>query len=440
MWKEFDRFALSEGGRVALNEHKSGVLVATKSENCRCVDGALHGGLGVKYLENAIGWAYAVPLDMQCVAFVNCGEKHKGLIALPLYLDAKGVPFLYSADTNSFHKVYDAVSGMQDICPDPVNFQTKNFFAVNKLGFFYLNEDGLVFQKADIVNGSVCTFADRVFYACKQGVCFSDVGNYSDFSDSAYGAGKIDFFDGEGHVDKIIPYGNAILVVKNSRLFLFHAAGAADQFSVETLDYSSGKIVEKSAVRCGKYVLFITENGAVVRLHGKTCVKLVERLPDDFCSKSVRTAADGEHFFISCGKSTLVVNAENGSSYISFSLDGMSTCDGTVVGAYEGYLCEFAAGGEFPFGQTATYSVQGWLAEDETEKQLEKVRLFGQGALTLRLSDGRANVQKSVELDPLGVEVELELRGRAFELSVNLEPTTCLRKIAVQFHKGGSAV
>jgi len=440
MWKEFDRFALSEGGRVALNEHKGGVLVATKSQNCRCADGALHGGLGVKYLQDIFDVTYSVPFNVQRVAFVNYYDERKGLMPLPLYLDGNGRVFLYSLDTLLFHRIYDGVSGILDICSDSVNFQTKDFFVVNEVGFFYLNEDGLVSQNLGATNGSVCTFADRVFYACEQGVRFSDVGNYSDFSDSVYGGGKINFFDGEGRVDKILPYENAILVVKNTRLFLFHAVGAAHQFSVETLDYSGGKIVEKSAVRCGKYVLFVTENGEVVRLHGKSCVKLIERLPEAFCSKEIKTAADGERFFIACGGSTLVVDAENGSYYTSFSLEGMSTCNGTVVGTYDRHLCEFAADGKFPYGQSASFSVQGWLAEDESEKQLEKVRLFGQGSLTLSLSNGRASVQKSVELDPLGIEIELELRGRAFELSVALQPKTCLRKIAVQFHKGGSAV
>ena len=439
MWIEFERFALSEGGRVALNENKNGVLVATESQNCRSVDGALRGGLGVRYIKNGSGVVFAVPSDIQRAILLGYYDQSKGWVDVPVYVASNRKAYLYSEETGKFKNVYENLWDVRELCPEPIHKDKNSFFAVNDTAFYYLDKDGVIFEKEDVCNGSVCTFYDRVFYACEQGVRFSDVGNYTDYSSTSYGSGKINFFSGDGRVDKIIPYDDGIVVVKSNRLWLFRAAGAADQFSAEPLPYYGDKIVEKSAARCGKFILFITVGGAVFRLHGKTFVKLVDKLPEAFCAANVTTAADGERYFVSAGESTLVIDAESGSSYRSYSLVGMSSCDGSVVGAYKGKLCAFSAVGELPDGQTATYSVREWLAEDGVEKRIESLRLFGEGVLTLSVSDGRGKIEKSVELDECGVDVEIGLRAAAFELSLALQAKTCLRKIAVKFNKVGGA-
>ena len=45
MWIEYNRFALSDGGRYALNVKNDGALIATTTKNCRVEKGVIRTGV-----------------------------------------------------------------------------------------------------------------------------------------------------------------------------------------------------------------------------------------------------------------------------------------------------------------------------------------------------------------------------------------------------------
>ena len=433
---EFTAFALPAVGRYALKSIAQDALEATESENCRCVNGKIHSGLGVFGVINSAG--STVPCEYEVKKILPVAFEMNGRAGQAAALvDSNGEIRVYSEGVNAFVSNVQVADGNVAICSYPGENGDGGVFVAAENGVFQTNlfsETYCINHNAS--NAGVCHFKERVFFSCGQGVRYSNAGDYTDFQESAYGGGYISVGDGHGKVYQLLACDDAVLLFKERSVFKLYAAGAADQFRVERLPYGGESIAAGSAAKCGKYVVFTASNGDVYRLDGVRFEKIAEGVPYDFCQNFAETASDGERYFRKGTFQTLVMEMD-GSSYLSFSLQGLSDYDGMAVGVYDGFLVAYSPSSSLPSGVIASFFVKDLPLKDHAEKVVTKVTLFGSGRVGCRLDSERRSVEKVAFLNKNGTSFEMQQRGSRFDLKLTFGSRTVVEKIAVEFVRLG---
>lgn len=429
---EFTKFVLSDGGRYALKTVDKDALIATSNENCRCVDGKLLLGLGLKYLEDASGNEIVTEQTVQAVIPVSClqnNTEHQGAVIVT----TAGKLYQYDESTGAWTEISATVAGNTGVCFAPASDGNSGAFIVSSIGLVQTNGEGEVVQnRADTANGGVCVFKDRVFYSVGNTVVFSDAGNYLDFTESAYGGGRIEIWEGCGRVWQLLPFDGAILLFQEQCVLKMYAAGAADEFRVEKLDFCGGNIVKGSAAVCGKYIMFLTKDGGVYRFNGSAFEKIAVGVPSEFCVDFKGTASDGVRYFRVGEECTLVMETDGG-SYQSYSIDGLTGCGQMAVGVYGGKLCCFDPTAGIPSAEDAVFQVNPFALDGEKEKIIRKITIYGVGSASVYLAGERGVLNSAVTLATDGVALETEIWGQTFALKLQLSTASRVDKIAFEY-------
>lgn len=435
----FTDFALSEGDRCALKQPLGATMVATESKNCRCVKGALKRCLGLEYIYDYDGKKlYAEPIAQKIKLMYYDDTTTYDRHYMGAMIADDGYLYGYSESLRAFERM-DKMPGRESaLCPLPFENGQKDFYLASKATLHRINN--CISSQAAIKNRNhyaLCVFHDRVFFSSNRGVRYSEAGDFDNFSSSAYGGGKIDIWEGEGGILQLVVYQDTILLFKRNTVLRFYAAGAADEFRVEPMDYRGSRIVRNSAARCGRYVLFLTEGGEIYRLDGNRFEKLTEGVPTDFCFDNVNAAADGERYFLSDEKKVLVVEAEDGSKHYSYQVYGLTDNDGTVVVEKDHYICRMVEKGFLPRDATAQFVAKNVAVKDEKEKLVRKLILYGSGGVELSFGAGRYEMKMLVPLSEQGVEVLAGVKGKTFDFSIVFKGYANVRKIDVEYNELG---
>lgn len=428
----FTEFALSDGGRYALKTVNNDALTATSNQNCRCVDGKLFLGLGLKCLKDASGKEMATGQTVRTVipaSYWQNNTEHQ----CPVIVTAQGKLYQYNESTGAWTEIPATVAGNVGACFAIASNGNSGAFIVSNNGFLQTGTAGGVIQtRAETANGGVCVFKDRVFYSAGNTVVFSDAGNYLDFVESACGGGRIEIWEGGGRVWQLLPFDGAILLIKEQSVLKMYAAGAADEFRIEKLDFCAGRIAKGSAAVCGKYVMFVTVDGNVYRFNGSSFEKIAMGIPKEYCQDFKGTASDGVRYFRAGEMLTLVMEAD-GSCYTSYSIDGLTGCGDMAVGVYGGKVCCFDPTENLPLAENATFVVSPFVLQDEKEKIVRKVTVYGTGNASVCLSGERGELYSDVALDEDGVAFETEIWGQKFVLKLGLATACRLDKIVFEY-------
>ena len=431
-------FALSEGDRAALKMPAATTLVGTSVENCRCAMGALKRCLGLEYVYNLDDQPLTAPYRAQKVKLLYeddaDGERHY-----------QGIVVARDARVQGYNLPSDDVALMGRrpwrpamVCPLPSQNGEGNFYFLTD-DFVEIFVDGEnIYQPGSLKNNrAACVFRDRFFYSVGRAIVFSDAGDFEDFSVSAYGAGAIELVDGYGNVLQMLVYQDAILLFKENSVFRFHAAGAADTFRIESMDYYGGKIMRNSAVRCGKYVLFLTEEGDVYRLYGTRFERLVEGVSQDFCFDDVNVTADGERYFISDESKVLVIEVEDGSKHLSYPVYGITDNNGMAVGEWNYHVCRIVPNGFLPDGVQPRFVAKSVAVKDRKEKLIKRLLVYGEGTVKISFGSSGQTVERELTLSEYGAELPVGIRGKAFNWEISFTDSASVRKIDVEFSELG---
>lgn len=439
---EYDGFALSERDRALLKIPKERALVATYYQDTRSVQGKLCGGLGIEKIKNGNGSEVEIRqekslhrLHMYTYTYPN-GVCHLGGAAVL----KTGSVARYMEGSNNFIETEKNAGFQFQIWTD---FDTHGGSAcciAGRQGLHVVLRAGTVVSYSEKTNGGGCLFGDRLFYSLGQGVHFSDVGNHEDFSESAYGAGWIEFWDNRGSVGQIVPCDEGVVLFKDQSLILLKAKGAADDFSAVNIEYSGGKIVKGSAVRCGKYVMFLTVDGAVYRFDGGRAQCLSEGVLADYCKDGIGAVGNERYYFLGDGSRLLVMDVENGTSYQTIGLTVFGECDGEVIGSYLGKLYRFVENGNAAYARSRTFSVENHAFGNDKEKLIRKLVFYGKGSLKLTFGTGRDAINRQIELSERGSEVDIEKKGKLFTFSFTLGQNTVLEKMGAEISDLGGEV
>ena len=324
------------------------------------------------------------------------------------------------------------------VCPLPSEKGERDFYFLTADFVKRFVNGESIYQPGTLKNNrAACVFRDRFFYSAGRAIVFSEAGNFEDFSTTAYGAGAIEVVDGYGNVLQMLVYQDAILLFKENRVFRFHAAGAADTFRIESMDYYGGKIVRNSAVQCGKYVLFLTEEGDVYRLFGTRFERLIEGVSQDFCFDDVNVTADGERYFISDESKVLVIEVEDGSKHLSYPVYGITDNNGMAVGEWNYHVCRIVPNGFLPDGVQPKFAAKGVAVKDRKEKLVKRLLVYGEGTVRVCFGVNGQTVERELALSEYGVELPVGIRGKAFDWEISFTDSACVRKIDVVFSELG---
>lgn len=419
MWIEYNRFALSDGGRYALNAKNDGALVATESKNCRVAKGMLRSGVGIQEIQNVYGDSLYVP-GARAILAITGWQRPEGLDTEFAFITSAGDIYVYSGLDDALKKMNTLHRGYTTLFRDTSDSTGKRMIALCPDGFCLFTRHGRLNEYTGNCTGTGCVFYNRLFFADENIVRFSEVDSYTDFSESVQGGGKVELM-GEGPVQKLIVYRDAILVFMRDSAIEFHAKGAADEFFAKPIDYYGHRIVGGTVARCGDNVLFINCVGELYRLHGDSCQRIAENIPPEFYEDGVRAAANGELYFVTgMNGRTLVADLDGECYFLNYILTALTDCAGEAVGVYSGVLRKFVETAELPENKHCSFTVEDWLEKDGRERQIEKIRLYGTGNATVTVKNSGKSVSHSVTLRECGVDVPIALRAKKFKLEIGL--------------------
>ena len=429
MWIEYNRFALSDGGRYALNVKNDGALIATTTKNCRVEKGVIRTGVGADYIRSPQGKTFRVPSTAKAVVTLRGDVTQDGVDVECAYVSSDGYLYRYSKADSAFVKVNTAAIGFVELVKDSGDSLGNRYFAICKNGFCLCDRNGKVYERVVSINGTGCVFNNRFFYAAGNAVCYSDVDGYTSNNESLYGAGKIEL-GGDGGIQKLIAYNDCVLVFMPDGIWEFHAKGAADEFFVKRIEYYGDKIVGPSVARCGNAILFVTSTGDLFRLQGNSCQKIAENIPEKFYSGGVSAAGNGALYFLSASDGKVLVADSNGELYFtSFNFYAVTPCDGRAMGVYVGFLSEIHEKYALSYEHTCAFRVENWLAKENAERVLEKIRLYGSGEAMVVVQHGEFSCAHTVQLKDVGVEIPVGVRGKCFHIELKLYQRTKVWKI-----------
>ncbi len=429
MWIEYNRFALSDGGRYALNVKNESGLTATATLNCRAARGGIRSGCGVEAIRNVYGESLYVPSDAKTVLAITGWQRAEGLDTEYAFISEAGDIYVYSGTDDDLTKINLIHKGYTELFRDICDPSGKRMIALCPNGVCIFTRHGRLTEYSGNCTGTGCVFHNRLFIADENAVCFSDVDSYTDFSESVQGGGKIEF-TGEGPVQKLITYRDSVLVFMQDSIVEFHAKGAADEFLATPIAYYGHRIAKETIAKCGDNILFITCAGELYCLHGNSCRKIAENVPSAFYAEGVRAAGNGELYFITSEDGrTFVADVDGGCYCLDYALTGLTPCAGEAVGVYAGTLRKMQESGGVPSGKKCVFTVENWLEKDGRERQIERLRLYGAGEVTARVQGLGGEVSRTVALAESGVEIPIGVRGKKFRLGLELGSNSKIWKL-----------
>ncbi len=439
----FNSFSLPEGGRYALKPIPQDALVATKSEYCRCRDGKLFGPLGQEFLIDSGGnyLTCSTSLKMKYVMLMNTSVTDYVSKKYAAFLEDRGALWFYS-DSGSFWQ-YGQCKPPYAICRFPAsNGSGDGGVAIaSALSFMVLNPTGnTMYKLEEPTNAAVCWFAGRLFYSKGHNVYYSGVESVRNFAENAYGGGYVCVNGcGEGVVLQLLPYRDGILLFYERGIAMLHAKGAASDFRMERLDYCGVPIAIGSGAVCGRYALFTTQEGDVYRLDGTRFERLAAGLPLSLRADRVNTASDGERYYRSDGETVLVMEASDGSSYLSYPVAGLTDADSAALGVQGGRLVRMSTIASYPPRAIPRFYSERLRLRDSKEKTITKVTVYGEGNAKVSLCGGGDTAAEQLTLSSAGVTFEPCIRGEEFELEIRLGFRTMVTRIEFEFEYVGGA-
>ncbi len=436
---EYVNFALSEGGRVALNLPLGNTLVASEYKNCRCEADGLYCGLGSAVVARSNGSFFKMSNSSYAHQIRTYYYKQDGYDHFGFFAASKGGTLYHVSDDGVRTTVLSDV-GTLDMCALPNKDGYDGVCVAGETGLWMVDKSGNAVKYFDETNMSVCFFGDRVFFAEGSGVRFSDAGNLTDFSESAYGGGRIEILEGEGVVTDMLPLDDCILLFKKDCVLQFFAKGAAKDFRVRRLTGLPAPIVKGSAVRCGKYVVFTTIACEVYRMDGGRVEKIVEDLPS-ICVSSYNCsyASDGSRYYIGTNQYTLAVSVCDGRVHTFHPMYGISNAYSGTVGFYKETLYSIHPRAAMVTGETSEFTVRDWAFKDEKEKAIEKFVFYGKGSISLTWGKGEYANSVTVLLQENGVSVPIQARGKRFDFTLKPGNSSRLIKMDVEYSLVGGA-
>ena len=414
VWKKYAAFQLAQ------TPEKNDVLYLDASQNCDLSDGCARVGVGVESLSLANGRGVIYDWDLSApTAFFYCGEKFA-------FLSDENKLYLYDESIREFQLLY------------AFNGEMKAIEAQDKNGVFHLyfcGKDGVF--SYDVKNGVVrvlesacvpvaCACQGRIFTASTNAIVYSAPFSTADFEESIDGAGKIVLPAETGEILDLVASGDAVFAFCQYGIWKLTVSGSARDFRLEQTAFSCKDVIKGSACVgngvSGEKVFFFTQHG-VYKLD-KTGV---ERVCKNLTFDMKRVGQVCEHAYLD-GKviynyrakdnsvRNVVIDVESEEGYHAFTAEGLSNVRGQAVALIDSIVYVIEPDRSLPTHRLAELVVEHCDFSLSGVKTLKRLRVYGEGKITLTLSNGRKT--KTFDLQTVNgvADIEVRMRGEVFRL------------------------
>ncbi len=285
--KKVDLFNFNNSVNGRIDGHLGKNTLAETSYNFDYTDGALKCGLGVKPFEVLFDGNHYVP-DMP-----------DGLIPQKIFFYKRFDETLLKKDDRilvlfSNGSVYEwkicSGTGQMNIIQG-LNFTTSPFYVNYRLN----SEDVIMFSTDSalyVYNGetvktfdapkitSMCIHNERLFATTGNSeteLWFSKTFDPTNWNVSLDEAGFIDFRGKAGRLLKVLSFDGYLYAFANYGIYRITAFNNQLEMTAESLYLNSGRIIRNSVCECGKYVIYLAENGFYL-FNGSTSYRVMTEL------------------------------------------------------------------------------------------------------------------------------------------------------------------
>ncbi len=277
-------FSLGVNGEV--DEDLLTVSYAKYSYNFDYDSGALKNSIGVDYLslnENR----YTLPNGVYPIKIyyydrydVSLDKKDERLI---VYASDKNFYYLKLNDTDGFIK-FEGLT--MENAPQGINYNYdgRDVFIFSKDGEGIIIVDSDSYEDVPLTPNinSMCMHSERLFITTKSDkktVWFSDDFDPSNWQISLDKAGYITLEDNLGDMLKILSFQGYLYIFRSYGISVITAYGNQEDFYVNSISVSHGRIYGNTPTDCGDYVIYLTDDG-LYRFNGTTSVKIMSEIED----------------------------------------------------------------------------------------------------------------------------------------------------------------
>ncbi len=269
--RRIDLFDFNNSVNGRIDGHLGKNTLAETSYNFDYTDGALKCGLGVKPLEILIGGNHYVPalpkdlIPQKIFFFKRFDETLLKKDDRILVLFGNGEVYEW--------KIYSGTGQMNKI--QGLNFDTPPFYVNYRLN----SEDTIMFSTEGslyVYNGekvdrydapkitSMCIHNERLFATTGDSeteLWFSKTFDPTNWNVNLDEAGFIDFRSKAGRLLKVISFDGYLYAFANYGIYRITAFNNQLEMTAESLYVNSGRIIRNSVCECGKYVIYLAEDG-----------------------------------------------------------------------------------------------------------------------------------------------------------------------------------
>ncbi len=242
---------------------------------------------------------------------------------------------------------------------------------------------------------------------------WSGEGSHTDWTENISGAGWVITGGGYGRILNLVVYGDKIAAVRERGITFLHAFGTPENFKLTYYNEVLPEIYSDTAAVIGGKLYFYTVSGLYV-YDGSSAKKTELPFCDDIVD-CVAASEFGGRYILSGGSrilgrdALLVVNAEEGISYLVEADKGIPVADGEVLiyGA-DGSFSALEEGAEYLFESAETdFGKRG-------KKVLKELLLDADGDVEIEVSNG---VNSRILWGVRG-KLKVNMRGESFKVTI----------------------
>ena len=282
-----------------------------------------------------------------------------------------------------------------------------------------------------------CNFQGRIFIAAADSLLYSSPFSAGDMSECMDGNGSIVLPSDTGHIVDLAATSNTLFVFCEYGIWKLTSAGSVRDFRLEKVGFTGNGILKGSACAVafsgGEKVFFFDKYGPWKLDRSGTV-----RICSDFNFLLRPTEQVCEHAYLN-GKvvynyraldnsvMNVVIDAETDRAYRSFTAQGLTNLKGQAVGVVDGLVYALEAESALPSGRIFELIAPEYDFHLSGVKTLRRLKLFGEGTITLSVSNGRKTKKFTLKPENGVANVDVRLKGEFFLLRFIFAEKSILR-------------
>ncbi len=299
--------SFSNGVNGEVDESLLPVSYAKYAYNFNYESGALVSSLGADYF-TCQGSRFSLPKGVYPIKIyfydrydVSLDKKDERLI---VYASDKQFYYIKLNSTEGF-VLFDGFT--MESAPQGLNYNYDGsdvyIFSKDGEGLIIINGDTFTNVELTPNINSMCMHSERLFITTKSDkktVWFSDDFDPSNWQISLDKAGYITLEDNLGDMQKIMSFQGYLYVFRSYGISVISAYGNQEDFYVNSISVSHGRIYGNTPTDCGDYVIYLTDDG-LYRFNGTSSVKIMSEIENYLVNvENAKSCFSGGNFYLIC--------------------------------------------------------------------------------------------------------------------------------------------